>query len=109
DAVVPLVASLNKPTAPAIVIARSLAALYDRYERLYEGGDYIADLVRGAINPTGAQNLLDALSEVDDPGLRALALVLGWLEGEAIERALTRLLGRATARREVVEALVRYG
>ena len=109
DAVVPLVASLNKRSAPAIVITKALATLYDRYERLYEGGDYIADLVRGSINATGAQNLLDALNEVDDHGLRALALVLGWLEGEAIERALTRLLGRATARREVVEALVRYG
>ena len=109
DVVVPLVGSLNKLGAPAIAIARSLAALYDRHQRLYEGGGYIADVARRAINATGAQNLLDALNEVDDQGLRALALVLGWLEGEAIERALTRLLGRATARKEVVEGLVRYG
>jgi HEAT repeat protein len=87
EVVEPLVASLNKPGAAATVIARSLAALYDRYERLYEGGDYIGDSVRRAINATGAQNLLDALDDVDDHGLRALALVLGWLEGEAIERA----------------------
>ena len=109
DVVVPLVASLNKPGAPARVISIALAALYDRYERLYEGGGYIADIVRKTINAAGAQNMLDALSEVNDQGLRALALVSGWLEGEAVQRALTRLLGRATARAEVVEALVRYG
>jgi HEAT repeat protein len=109
DVVVPLVSSLNKPGAPARVISISLAALYDRYERLYESGEYIADIVRKTINAAGAQNMLDALSEVDGYGLRALALVSGWLEGEAVERALTRLLGRATARAEVVEALVRHG
>jgi HEAT repeat protein len=86
DAVVPLVASLNKPAAPAIEITKSLATLYDRYERLYEGGDYIADLVRRTITATGAQNLLDALNEVDDHGLRALALVLGWSDGPPLAR-----------------------
>lgn len=109
DVIAPLAALLNKPGAPTRAISAAFAALYDRYEKLYEEGEYIADLARSAINATGAQNLLDALDEISGDGLRSLALVLGWLEGEAIQRALTRLLGRATARKEVVEALVRYG
>jgi len=49
------------------------------------------------------------LNQTNDDGLRPLALVLGWLDGVAVERAMANLLGRATARNEVVEALVRYG
>jgi len=109
EVVRPLVALLNTPDAPTRVIAEAFAALYDRYERLYQEGEYIADLARQAIDATGAQNLLNALNDAGDDGLRSLALVLGWLEGEAVQRALTRLLGRATARKEVVEALVRHG
>lgn len=109
DVVAPLVRLLNKPDAPTLVISNALSALYDRFEKSYQEGSLIADLVRPEINATGAQNLLDALSETSDDALRGHALVLGWLEGEAIEKALTRLLGRATARKEVVEALVRQG
>ena len=41
--------------------------------------------------------------------MRPLAVVLGWLEGPAVERSLTRLLGHPEARSQVVTALVRYG
>ncbi|HSB11266.1 MAG TPA: HEAT repeat domain-containing protein, partial [Blastocatellia bacterium] len=109
ETVAPLVALLNKPGAPARVISQALAALYDRHEHLYKEGSYIADLVRSFAGPIGAQNLLDTLNETNEDGLRGLALVLGWMEGEAVERALTSLLGKATVRKEVVEALVRYG
>jgi HEAT repeat protein len=107
--VVPLAALLNTPTAPTPVIAESLAVLYDRYEKLYGEGKHIADLSRRAIDATGAQNLLDALDAQAAENLRPLALVLGWLEGAAVEHALTHLLGRADARNEIVEALVRHG
>jgi HEAT repeat protein len=109
DAIAPLIGLLNRPGAPALAISQALAALYDRYERLYQEGSYIADIVRSSVTAIGAQNLLGSLNDAKDDGLRALALVLGWMEGEATERALTRLLGRATARKEVVEALVRFG
>ena len=36
-------------------------------------------------------------------------LVLSWLRGPAVERALTRMLGQSTIRAEVIEALVRQG
>ena len=108
-AVAPLAAMLNTPSAPTPVIAESLAVLYDRYEKLYGEGKHIADLSCRAVDATGAQNLLDALDGQTTENLRPLALVLGWLEGAAVERALTHLLGRADARNEIVEALVRHG
>ncbi|MET0645364.1 MAG: HEAT repeat domain-containing protein [Pyrinomonadaceae bacterium] len=109
ETVGPLAALLNAADAPAPVVARALAALHDRYEKQYGEGTYIADLSRAAINPAGARNLLDALNDSSGEELRPLALVVGWLEGAAVERALTRLLGHADARGEVVEALVRHG
>ena len=109
DVVAPLVELLNTPGAHALVIAQALATLYDRYEKSYQEGSYIADLVRGAIDQTGVRNLLDAIDQTGGDNLRALALVLGWLEGEAVERALARLLGQPTVRKEVIESLVRYG
>jgi HEAT repeat protein len=58
---------------------------------------------------TGTQNILDAVHRVSADRLPGLARVLGWLEGEAVQRALTRLLGQDTVRSHVVEALVRNG
>ncbi|MDT5156191.1 MAG: hypothetical protein QOH51_548 [Acidobacteriota bacterium] len=109
ETIAPLAALLNTPNAPTQAVATALAALHDRYAKLFGEGAYIADLSRNAINPTGAQNLLDALNESSHADLRPLALVVGWLEGAAVERALTRLLGHGDARGETVEALVRHG
>jgi HEAT repeat protein len=109
DVVAPLVELLNTVGAHALVIAQALATLYNRYEKSYQEGSYIADLARGGINETGVRNLLDAINQTSGDNLRSLALVLGWLEGEAVERALVRLLGQPTARKEVIESLVRYG
>jgi HEAT repeat protein len=109
EVVAPLVELLNRQGAHAPVIAQALTTLYDRYQRSYREGSYIADLARGAIDEAGVENLLDAIDRTGGGDLRPLAVVLGWLEGEAVERALVRLLGQATARKEVVEALVRSG
>jgi HEAT repeat protein len=98
ETVAPLAALLNAADAPTRSVARALAALHDRYEKQYGEGAYIADLSRAAISPTGARNLLDALNDLSPEELRPLALVVGWLDGAAVERALTRLLGRADAR-----------
>jgi PAS domain S-box-containing protein len=109
DTVAPLVALLNGQGAPAVVIAQALANLYYRYQKSYREGDHIADLAQRGIAREGAKNLVDAIDKTTGPELGALALVLGWLEGDEVERALARLLGQPTARKEVVEALVRYG
>ena len=62
------------------------------------------------ITPAGTQNILDAVAARRlRIGCAGLARVLGWLDGEAVQRALTRLLGQQTVRAQVVEALVRNG
>jgi len=109
DVSVPLVELLSAASAPIEVIADALAGLYDRYESRYQGGEHIADLVRRHITAAGTQQILDAVQRVGPDRLPGLAKVLGWLEGEAVQRALTRLLGHGTVRSQVVEALVRNG
>lgn len=108
-AVDPLVNELNTKPELAQVVAESLTTLYDRYDKLYGEGKLIADLSRRSINAVGAQNLLDALDHASPEKLRGIALVLGWLEGPAVDQALTRLLGHESARSDVIEALVRHG
>ena len=108
----PLAALLNKQNAPVEMICSALATLYDRYEEMFGEGGHIADLAADHIGPTGAHNLLRAFEnpQSEDVDVRALALVLGWLEEDpAVDIALTRLLPRPAARPEVVKALVRHG
>jgi HEAT repeat protein len=109
QAIAPLVTLLNKPAAPTLVVAQALATLYERQAEPDGGGRTIVDLTRRAVDQTGTQNLLDALNEATDDELRALVLVLGWLEGDAVERAFAQLLNRKTVRKEVVGALAHYG
>jgi HEAT repeat protein len=107
--IVPLVDLLNEPGIPVAAVAQALASLYDRYETLYGEGGYVRDLVRTGIRAPGVQNLIDALSSTRGEEIRPLADVLGWMEGQAMERALSRLLGHPEARKEVVEAFIRHG
>lgn len=113
EAVAPLAGLLSAPEGPHRLVAGALASLFDRYERQYGEGAHIADLGRRFVTSAGALRLMETL---EDPGvrgkpadLRAIALILGWLEGSGVERALTRLIGHPSVRHEVVEALVRHG
>src|SRR6201988_1457372 len=108
NAVGPLTRLLNKPSAPTDLIAQALATLSDRYEIRYGEREHVVDLTRAAITPTGFENLLHALEE-DREDLRSIALVVGWLRGPGVDRALTRLLGRIDLRDEVIAALVSHG
>ena len=108
--VAPLTALLNTPAmASTHLLARALATLSDRYEEQYGEGRYIAELASREISPTGVQNLIDELESSSKEDLRSIALVLGWLKRSGVDRALTRLMGRADLRDEIVEALVRHG
>ena len=109
DVTLPLVRLLNTGGAPTDVITDALSGLFDRYESRYGAGEYIADLVRRSISAAGTQQILDAVQRMGPDRLPGLAKVLGWLKGEAVLRALTRLLGHDTVRSQVVEALVRNG
>ena len=107
--VAPLTALLNSTTDSTHLVAQALANLSDRYEAQYGEGAYIAELAGRGISPSGVQNLLAELERAVEEHLRPLALVLGWLRRPGVDRALTRLLGRADLRDEIIEALVRHG
>ena len=109
DVAMPLVQLLNESDAPADVIADALAGLHDRYERGYAAGEHIAGLVRRGITPGGTRRILDAVHRVAADRLPGLAKVLGWLDGDAVQRSLARLLGHDAVRSQIVEALVRHG
>lgn len=109
EVIPPLVELLNTPGAPVHIIVRSLALLFDRFQKLYREGAHIADLTKRAVTTAGAMKLIDALEHANSEDLRDFVLVLGWLEEPAVDRALTRLLGQPAVRKEVVEALVRHG
>jgi len=107
--VAPLVALLNKTDSPTPVIAGALASLHNRYEKQFSEGDFIADIVRHNIDETGVDNLIESIDRAGASEIRAMAQVLGWLEGGAAQSALTRLLSQPSVRKDVVEALVRHG
>lgn len=109
EVVKPLVQLLNQANAPTRAIAQSLAALYNRYETVYGEGPHITDLFKEAITLNGCQNLLDALSLANPEELKSLVLLLGWVDNQESAKALTKLLSEPAVRKEVVEALVRYG
>jgi HEAT repeat protein len=108
DAVDPLVKALNTSSA-TMSIVRALARLHDRYDTQFAAGSYIVELFQQSLTPAGAQRILDLVPSVAAEDARSLVLVLGWLRGAAVERALTRLLGRAQVRSEAIEAIVRQG
>ena len=105
----PLVGLLDEPDAPVEVIAEALAGLCERYQRRYEAGEHIAAIVRREISATGVRQILDAVQRAGAERLGGLARVLGWLDSEAAQQALARLLGQPAVRSQVVEALVRSG
>ncbi|BAP54848.1 PBS lyase HEAT domain-containing protein repeat-containing protein [Thioploca ingrica] len=107
--VTPLATLLNEADTPTNLIAQAITALYDRYQELYNEGEKITQLTCQSITDSGVHYLITTLNEAKENELRALALLLGWLEGTAVEQALTQLLGKPTAQKEVVKALVRYG
>jgi HEAT repeat protein len=106
EVVRPLVEALNA-NGPTVPIARALARLHARYEERYGGGAYVTAEFDAAVRPAGAQRIVDAVSGAAQQDLRALVTILGWLRGPAVERALSRLLGHAEVRAEVIEAVVR--
>lgn len=109
SAVVPLVTLLCTQGTPVNLIVQALTALYHRYQELYNEGDKVAFLVQHNLTPVGIQSLLEALTYTQGDELRALATVIGWLEGTVAEQALIQMLGKPTVQKEVVQTLIRYG
>lgn len=105
----PLAELLNNPDGPTLAISRAIATLYERYEKVYGEGQHIADLANRRIGASGEANLIAALSSAKGEELAAVALLLTWRSGLAVEQALVQLLGEPIVRPMVMETLVNYG
>jgi HEAT repeat protein len=105
----PLVGVLNTREAPTVIIANSLASLYDRFEEAHGEGRFIAELAVQSIRAEGMQNVVDAFNGVSAANLRPLVLIVGWLRNPAAARAVAQHLGSAEVQGDVIEALVRHG
>jgi HEAT repeat protein len=105
DAIAPLLGMLDGADPPVGAVVSAIDRLAER-----DGArdSRVPAAARAAMTPARAQTLIDAVHQVGVPA-RPLARVLGWLEGLAVARALTRMLGRAEARAEAVDALVAAG
>lgn len=106
EVVRPLVGLLNRG-GPAAAVARALARLHERYERDYGGGALIVAEFQALVDAAGTARMLDAIASCDGADLRPIVTVLGWLKGEAVHRALARLLGHAEVRGDAIDAIVR--
>jgi HEAT repeat protein len=110
DAVAPIVAMLDTPHASPASIVDALAGIHRRYAEMFSGGAaHIEALVRGSISSAGAGRVIEAAGKAAGSSLRSFVLVLGWLRGDAVERALTHMLGTPGVQHELLEAIVRFG
>lgn len=108
-AVIPLVQLLDHADAPVEIVAEALSRVHQRYMEECGEALLIASDVATTITPAATRTLIDAVDQVQADSLPSLALVLGWLDGPAVHKAVALLLGHPKARAEVVKALVRYG
>ena len=109
EVVVPLTSCLNQPQAPIISLSNAIAKIYRCYQTEFGEGKFIADLTHHAITNSGTQNLLEATKTANSNELPDLVLILGWLEGETVAKALTELLSHPPLRDVIIDALVQFG
>lgn len=109
EAVRPLTVALARPGAPATAMASAIATLYQRFERRYAGGDYIAAEFVAALTPAAGHHLVSSVGTAQPDELPALVQVLGWVPGEDAEGALVGLLERQEVRAAALDALVARG
>lgn len=110
DAVPYLVCALDYVNISMVVsILKAIVSIYERYNEKYGAGDVIADIVKNRISKTGADKIVKSLDIASDESLHVIALILGWLEGDVIDKALIRILGKTSARKEIIDSIVRHG
>ncbi len=109
EVVRPLVAALVRPGAPVVPIVDALAQIHRRAQETVRDGGSVADTVARVLTPGAAERILDAIPHTSGAHLRSLVIVVGWLRGPAIQRALAQLLGASAVHHEAIEALVRFG
>lgn len=109
ESVCALVDAIPGSPTPTTALVEALVRIHRKYETSFSGGAQIEDLVRSRMSREGVGSILDAINRSTGEALRALVVVLGWLQDPGIPPALARLLGSAEVRHDVIEAFVRVG
>ncbi|HPU30166.1 MAG TPA: HEAT repeat domain-containing protein, partial [Syntrophorhabdaceae bacterium] len=110
DTVPYLVRALDHVNVNMVVsILKAIVSIYEHYNEKYGAGDIIADIVKNRISRTGADKIVKSLDGASDESLHIIALILGWLEGDVIDKALTGILGKTSARKEIIDSIVTHG
>ena len=109
DAIPALVDALRSEDSPVVALVGAIASIHHRQVEVVGDGAAIEDLVRRTIDPSALDRILNSVGQAEGDALRQLIVVVSWLKGEAIPRALATLLGRTSVHHNVVEALVRFG
>ncbi len=104
-----LVDAVPASPTPIATLVEALVRIHHKYETSFSGGEQIEDIVRSRLSREGVERILDAINGSTGDALRALVVVLGWLQDPGIPAALARLLGSADVRHDVIEAFVRVG
>jgi len=105
----PLGMLFNKPSFPVDELLIAVNNLYERYEKTYQEGGYIADVVGAALTKEGAEKLIEVLRNKSSPELRIGVQILSRLNIPEVHHTLTQLLAKPALRSLAVDALVRYG
>jgi len=102
---------LNEDKSITSQICKSLVEIYDKYQISYDEGELISQIIKNNINQEGIKNIINALSSVDrkSKDLIAISKVLGWLEGEDVEKTLASLIHNDAVRDLIIESLIKLG
>jgi len=109
DAVAPLVTALDRADSSVTSVADALVTIARRYREMLGVQGHIEDIVRRTISAAAAHRIIDAAATTADASLKNIVVLLGWLRGPEVERALTHLLGASVVHQEWIEAIVRFG
>lgn len=102
-----LVDLLNCSNCRVAVIAEALVSLCERHAVQHGAVDRVMECARQRVSPAGIANLIAATGKVAATELRSLVVVMGWLEGAAIESCLVGMLENPLVREDAVAALAR--
>lgn len=109
--VIDLCKVLNEDKSVSPQICKALVEIYDRYQFLYNEGELISQLVKNNINREGIRNIINSLSTIDrkSKDLISISKILGWLEGEEVEKTLASLIHNDSVRDLIIESLIKLG
>jgi HEAT repeat protein len=104
-----LIDLINRDKSFVAAAAQALKSLYHRYRHDVQAAAEIIKIAQHTINDQGKANLLAALEESDETGLKAIIEPAGWINDEKIGRRFVVFLDHDDLRGDAVRALIRQG